>query len=84
MPTNDPIELKICMDACFHPRNAKTLAQGGLKRHCVVKNDVRYHKIAQKFFQVVLKFQQIVELSCKFISSHIFHPRIIIVVVSDL
>ena len=36
---------------------------GGLKRHCVVKHDVKYHKIAEKFIEMMLECQQIIELS---------------------
>ena len=36
---------------------------GGLKRHCVVKHDVRYHKIAQTFIQMMLECQQMIELT---------------------
>ena len=45
---------------------------GGLKRHWVVKHDVRYHKIAQNFIQMMLECQQMIEMGYKFIRIHIF------------
>ena len=45
---------------------------GGLRRDCDVKYDVRYYKIAQKFIQMMLECQQMIELSWKFVRIHIF------------
>ena len=45
---------------------------GGLRRDFDVKYDVKYYKIAQKFIQMMLECQQMIELSWKFVRIHIF------------
>ena len=53
-------------------QNSNILTYWKLRRDCDVKYDVRYHKTSQKFIQMMLECQQMIRLSCKFVSSHIF------------
>ena len=44
----------------------------GVKRHCDVKYDARYHEIAKNVIQMMLECQQMIELSWKLVWIHIF------------
>ena len=58
------------MDKCFGMENrwrchnsvVMTLSEG-LRPHCDVKYDVRYHKMAQKSNEIMLEHQQMIKLS---------------------
>ena len=69
MPTNYRIELKICMDTYFHPSNAMMASEFWYfdslkaKTYRDVKYEVIFYKIAQKFIQMMLEYQQMIGLS---------------------
>ena len=53
-------------------QNSNILTYWKLRRDYDVKYGVRYHKTAQKFIQMMLECQQMIELSWKCIRLHIF------------
>ena len=53
-------------------QNSYILTYWKLRRDFDVKYDVRYHKTAQKFIQMMIESLQMIELSWKFLRIHIF------------
>ena len=74
MPTNDRIELKICIIRIFARgtqwwyQNYNILTYWRLRLYCDVKYHAQYHKTAQKSIQMMLKCQKMIG----FIPWHIF------------
>ena len=53
-------------------QNSNILTYWKLRRDYDVKYDVRFYKSQKVFIEMMLEYQQMIGLSCKFVSFHIF------------
>ena len=82
MSTNDHIWLKFTTVIYCKVRNRMVLQEfwyfwlfKGLRRHCDVKYNIRYHKMVHEIIQIILACQQIILFNYELAWLHIFTRR---------